>query len=81
WFTNTVYVTNGVIFSGQGNAATIFSASPGLTGPLIQVGADGAFQSGICRFENIRFHGYDGAALSTGLKVRNVAEPNVLKCE
>lgn len=81
WFTNTVYVTNGVIFSGQGNAATIFAASPALTGPLIQVGADGNFLSGIARFEKIRFHGDAGAALSVGLKFRNAAEPNVSHCE
>lgn len=81
WFTNMVVVSNGCIFSGQGNAATIFAASPALTGPLIQVGADFNFISGICRFENIRFHGDAGAAQSVGLKFRNVAEPNVLNCE
>lgn len=81
WFTNTVYVTNGSIFAGEGNAATVFAASPALTGPLLQLGADGNFLSGIVRFENIRFHGDAGAALSTGLKFRNVAEPNVLNCE
>jgi len=81
WFTNTVYVTNGVILTGQGNAATIFAASPALTGPLIQFGADGNFISGIVRVEDIRFHGDAAPALSTGLKFRNVAEPNVRNCE
>jgi len=81
WFTNTVYLTNGIIIVGAGNASTIFAASPALTGPLIQVGADGNFLSGIVRFEHIRFHGDAGAALSVGLKFRNVAEPNVSHCE
>ena len=81
WFTNTVILTNGIVLQGAGNAATIFAASPALTGPLIQVGADGNFLGGIARFENIRWHGDAGAASSVGLKFRNVAEPNVSHCE